>query len=51
MTDREGRAFLSHPNKIYGLFFLLTTKYSFYIGKTWNEYAQMWHTCDMVTSF
>ena len=32
--NREGQIFLSNPHKNNGLFFLLTIKYSFYIGKT-----------------
>ena len=47
--DREGRIFLSHPHTNYGFFFLYTTLYLFYIGKTWKrlpenpEYAEMGH--------
>ena len=47
--DHEGRVFLSHPHTNNGFFFLLTTKYSFYIDKAWKrlpenpEYAEMRH--------
>ena len=48
-VDREGWIFLSHPHTNNGFFFLLTTKYLIYIGKTWKrlpehpEYAEMRH--------
>ena len=47
--DREGRIYLSHPYINNGFFFLLTTKYLFYIGKTWKrlpenpEFTEMQH--------
>ena len=47
--DREGLIFLSYPHTNNGFFFLLTTYYLIYIGKTWKrfpeipEYAEMRH--------
>ena len=43
--DREGQIFLSRPHMDNGLFFLLTAKYSFYIGKHGKDFLAMPWVC------